>query len=239
MLLRRQNRRPHFRKSRPATVKGASLTTGHARRAGKRRHRPGGIRRLMSRLNQARSRPSYAAGSLRLSGGLASVTFMPVDTNETSEADRRRVNWARTQTEKPLHNRGFFMGGTGLEPVTPSLSRWCSSCRLRGCDHDRAGALHCMNPMRPTKCTSAWMRSTLICACMSSSTGSRTSSPSLGRRRGTKLIRSTRVVSALTGQRPRSSGRQGNSWSSACRSSLSTDSFEEFTRAAQMIEPPA
>jgi hypothetical protein len=25
-----------------------------------------------------------------------------------------------------LPNRGDFMGGTGLEPVTPSLSSWCS-----------------------------------------------------------------------------------------------------------------
>jgi hypothetical protein len=30
-------------------------------------------------------------------------------------------------TTKPPHLRGLLMvGGTGLEPVTPSLSSWCS-----------------------------------------------------------------------------------------------------------------
>jgi hypothetical protein len=33
------------------------------------------------------------------------------------------LSWLRNENQ---HLQGFRMGGTGLEPVTPSLSSWCS-----------------------------------------------------------------------------------------------------------------
>ena len=96
------------------------------------RHIPREFDRFLVEVERVATRPSrlwYVGAPLLLLGEIVSsltirfrVAPLPLDFNRPNDLFATLLGY-----EKPRRSGGFHeVGGTGLEPVTPSLSSWCS-----------------------------------------------------------------------------------------------------------------